>query len=99
MGSLRKFVYQHQNFIYCACTVRRCLQEPCGKCGGRRLAEAATGEESVMTVNASVRVQGKETAPTEAPTNNPAVLPTQAIGSRLRGPRDSQAGSRLGDDE
>lgn len=61
--SLRKFAYQSQDFVYLACTVRRCLQEPCGVCGGgRRLREAHAGEEPEVTVRAQVRLQNDEQA-------------------------------------
>merc|ERR1712170_17072 len=44
--------------IYLSCTVRRCVQEPCGVCAERRLGERGTdAEEEVVTVVKQVRLK------------------------------------------
>merc|ERR1712187_504125 len=56
--STRKFEYLNVDAIYLSCTVRRCVQEPCGVCAERRLGERGIeAEEEVVTVVKQVRLQ------------------------------------------
>jgi len=56
--STRKFEYLNVDAIYLSCTVRRCVQEPCGVCAERRLGERGIeAEEEVVTLVKQVRLK------------------------------------------
>jgi len=60
--SIRKFAFHEADTVYLTCVVRRCVETPCGVCGGRRLREVGIGaEDEVVTVVTQVRLQNKPT--------------------------------------